>query len=141
VSDAFLGVIALAVLVMASIQVALVVMAVRATRRVGRLADRLEEDLRPVVSSLQSVAADAARAASAAASQVERVDHLTKDLAVRVEQTAAALQAAVLAPLREGFAVIEGLRAVLGSLRGLRGRRRDHRGPTESDENDALFIG
>ena len=140
-SDTFLGVIALAVLVMASIQVALVVMAVRATRRVGRLADRLEEDLRPVVSSLQSVAADAARAASAAASQVERVDHLTKDLAVRVEQTAAALQAAVLAPLREGFAVIEGLRAVLGSLRGLRGRRRGHRGPTESDENDALFIG
>jgi hypothetical protein len=141
VSDLFLGLIAFAVLVMASIQVAVIVVAARAARRVGRLADRLEEDLKPVVSSLQAVATEAARAASAAASQVERVDLLTKDLAARVEQTAAAVQAGVLAPLREGFAVVEGLRAVLSSLRDLRSSRSRHRGPVAADEEDALFIG
>ena len=139
-NDVFLGVIALAVTVMATLQVAIIVVAARAARRVGRFADRLEEDLRPVVSSLQSIAGEAARVASAAATQVDRVDDLTKDLAARVEQTAATLQAGVLAPLREGYAVIEGLKAVVSSLRDLRARPRAGR-PTATEEEDALFIG
>lgn len=139
-SDVFLGVIALAVTVMATLQVAIIVVAARAARRVGRVADRLEEDLRPVVASLQSIAAEASRVASAAAAQVDRVDDLTKDLVARVEQTAATLQTGVLAPLREGYAVIEGLKAVVSSLRDLRARQRDRR-PTPTEEEDALFIG
>ena len=63
-SDVFLGLIAAAVLVMAGIQVAAVVIAARLARRLDRFADRLEEDLRPVVASLQALTADAARATS-----------------------------------------------------------------------------
>ncbi|MGH9253771.1 MAG: hypothetical protein ACRD3C_04295 [Vicinamibacterales bacterium] len=63
-SEVFLGVIAVAVLVMAAIQVAVVIIAVRATRRLDRFADRLEQDIRPVVASLQALTADAARATS-----------------------------------------------------------------------------
>lgn len=63
-SDLFLGVIAAAVLVMAAIQVAAVVVAVRLVRRVDRFADRVEQDIRPIVASLQALTADAARATS-----------------------------------------------------------------------------
>jgi len=62
VSDIFLGIIAVAVLVMAAIQVAAVVVALRLARRVDRFADRVEEDIRPIVASLQALTADAARA-------------------------------------------------------------------------------
>jgi len=64
VSDVFLGIIAVAVLVMAAIQVAAVVIAARLARRLDRFADRLEQDIRPVVASLQALTADAARATS-----------------------------------------------------------------------------
>ncbi|OFW01303.1 MAG: hypothetical protein A3I61_00115 [Acidobacteria bacterium RIFCSPLOWO2_02_FULL_68_18] len=63
-SDVFLGVIALAVLVMAAIQVAVVIVALRLARRVDRFADRVEQDIRPIVASLQALTADAARATS-----------------------------------------------------------------------------
>lgn len=63
-TDVFLGVIAVAVLVMAAIQVAAVVVALRLVRRVDRFADRVEEDIRPIVASLQALTADAARATS-----------------------------------------------------------------------------
>jgi hypothetical protein len=63
-SDVFLGVIAVAVLVMAAIQVAAVVVAVRLMRRIDRFADRVEQDIRPIVASLQALTADAARATS-----------------------------------------------------------------------------
>jgi hypothetical protein len=64
-SDLFLGLIAFAVLVMAAIQVAAVIIAMRLARRVDRLADRLERDARPIVASLQSLTADAARLTTA----------------------------------------------------------------------------
>jgi hypothetical protein len=63
-SEVFLGVIAVAVLVMAAIQVAAVVVALRFARRVDRFADRVEQDIRPIVASLQALTADAARATS-----------------------------------------------------------------------------
>lgn len=63
-TDVFLGVIAVAVLVMASIQVAAIVVVARMARRLDRFADRLEQDIRPVVASLQALTADAARATS-----------------------------------------------------------------------------
>lgn len=63
-TDLFLGIIAVAVLVMAAIQVAAVVVAVRLARRVDRFADRVEQDIRPIVASLQALTADAARATS-----------------------------------------------------------------------------
>lgn len=63
-TDVFLGVIAVAVLIMAVIQVAAIVVALRMARRLDRFADSLEQDIRPVVASLQALTADAARATS-----------------------------------------------------------------------------
>lgn len=63
-SDVFLGLIAAAVLVMAVIQVSAVVIIARLARRLDRFTNRLEEDIRPVVASLQALTEDAARATS-----------------------------------------------------------------------------
>ena len=66
-NDLFLGVIAAAVLVMAIIQVAAIVYAARAARRLGEAFARLEQDVRPILASLQALSADAARATRVAA--------------------------------------------------------------------------
>jgi hypothetical protein len=64
VTEVFLGIIAVAVLVMAAIQVVAIVVTARVARRLDRFADSLEHEIRPVVASLQALTADAARATS-----------------------------------------------------------------------------
>lgn len=63
-TDLFLGVIAVSVLVMAVIQVAGIVMAARVARRVGGVADRVEQGVDKVFASVHGMTQDAARAAS-----------------------------------------------------------------------------
>jgi len=111
-TELFLGIIALAVLVMAVIQVAAVVLAARTARRVDRLADRLEQDLRPIVTNLQTVTAEAARASALATAQLERADRLFNDIGTRVEHILAAVQETLIAPAREGCGSRRGALAV-----------------------------
>jgi hypothetical protein len=140
VSEVFLGIIALAVVVMAVIQVAGIVFAVSAARRIGETADRLERDLRPVVQNLQSITADAARAASLAAAQMDRADRLFGDLSRRAEQIMAAVPA-ILGPAGKGVAFMSGLKAVISIMRDLRRPGRRTSRPATAEEEDALFIG
>jgi hypothetical protein len=138
VTDVFLGIIAGAVLVMAIIQVAAIVVAARAARRVGEAVQRLERHVQPIVANLQSVSADAARASASAAAQVERAGKLMEDLAVRVDQTVSSAQEAILRPARDGLAMLERLRSIVFGMFG--GRPSPSR-PANVDEEDALFIG
>jgi hypothetical protein len=59
-------------------------------------------------------------------------------MSVRVEDTMAAVQAAVVTPAREGMAVIAGLKAALGALRDLKA---SPGGRGRADDDDPLFIG
>ena len=138
-NEVFLGIIALAVAVMAAIQVGAIIMATRVARRVDRLANQIEQDIRPVFENLTVMSAEAARAAALAATQVERADRLFVDLAQRVDLTLNTLQSRVLGPAREGAALLAGLRAALGAFKDLRetGRKRT----SAVEEEDALFIG
>ena len=70
-TELFLGVIAAAVLIMAIIQVAAIVFALRAARRVDDAVSRFEQHVQPIVANLQSISTDAARATSVASAQVE----------------------------------------------------------------------
>jgi len=137
-SNVLLGIIAVSVLAMAVIQVAAIVMAARAARRLGDLAERLEHDIRPIVTNLQSVSADAAKTAALAAATVERADRFLQDAAHRVEQTLSAVPA-LIESARDGFNVLAGLRAFLAAFRDLRASSR--RRPAAVEEEDALFIG
>lgn len=138
-SDLFLGVIAAAVLIMAIIQVAAIVFALRAARRVGDAVSRFEQDVQPLVANLQAIASDAARATSAATAQVERASQMLTDLAKRVDDTAAAVQSSILGPAREGYAIVQGILAAIAAWR-TGGPARSKR-PATADEEDALFIG
>ena len=135
-TDVFLGIIAVATLATAIVQIGVLVAAGLLTRRVGRLVDRVEHDLSPVFASLHAIAQDAARAASLTTAQVERVDRLFADAALRVDETLKLVQSAVAAPAREGAALVSGLRAALNAIRS---GMRSPRGRTADDE-DALFI-
>jgi len=109
-----------------------------AARRIGQVADRLEHDLRPVVSNLQAITSEAARVTALAAMQMERTDRLFADLSRRAEQVMAAVPT-LLGPAGKGFAFLNGIKAALAAIHEL--RRSSRRGPAHPDEEDALFIG
>lgn len=169
-NDVFLGIIAVAVAVMAIIQVAMIVVATRAARRVGEVVSRFEQDVRPVLANLQSLstearpilanlqdvvtearpimaslqtmAADAARATSSAAAQLERAETLITNFLKRIDGVMTSLQGTVLKPARQGFAVFQGIKAALAVFRDPTPRDTGarRRAPVVEEE-DALFIG
>jgi hypothetical protein len=106
---------------------------------VARIVNDIEREMMPIMQNLNAMARDAARATALAAGQVERVDKLFTDLTLRVEQTAATVQKAIIAPLREGAAVMAAVKAALAVLKAL--TRRSGPSGTRSEEEDALFIG
>jgi hypothetical protein len=135
--DVFLGVIAVATLAIAIAQVGVIIAAGLMARRVGRMVDQLEREVKPLFGHLNAIGADAARAVALATQQVERVDILMADIAVRVEQTLNVVQSSIAAPAREGRAMMGAFRAAIQALREMRGgRTRQGRG----DDEDPLFI-
>ena len=85
--DVFLGVIAVATLTTAVAQIWLIIAAGMMARRVGRIVDQLERDVKPLFGHLNAIGNDASRAVALATAQVERADKLFGDLTVRVEDT------------------------------------------------------
>jgi hypothetical protein len=139
-SGVFLGIIALAVTVMAVVQVGVIVFGARLARRVEQLAMQLDRDLKPLIVNLNVVGQEAARAAELAAAQVQRVDQLFGEIALRVEETADSLQTAIIAPAREGMALVHGVRAAFAALKEMRSAGVPERA-ARHDEEDPLFIG
>jgi hypothetical protein len=135
--DVFLGVIAVATLAIAVAQIGVIIAAGIMARRVGRMVDQLERDVKPLFGHLNAIGADASRAVALATAQVERADKLFTEVAVRVEQTLTVVQASIGGPAREGRAMMGAFRAALQAIRELRnGRTRQGRG----DDEDPLFI-
>ncbi len=137
-SDAFLGVIAAATLVMALIQVGAIIFAARLARQVQQLMASMQTEIRPLVARATAVADEASRTASLATAQAEKIDRLVTDLSCRVEDTAAVIQEAIVIPAREALAIVAAVKAGLGALRALRDLRPR---PGRAEDEDALFIG
>jgi hypothetical protein len=156
-TDLYLGLIALGVIVVATIQVAAFVLATRALGRIGEMAKRFEQDVRPILVNLQKVSEDAARASAQGAAQIDRLDALVSNVARRVEETAATVQHAILQPARDGLALLTSLKNIIASFREPRGTREarpaaEGQAPRESHPSparpaqhgpadDELFIG
>ena len=138
-AEVFLGVIALATFTMAAIQVGVIVYGMGVARRVNQLLTEVEREMKPLAESVNTIARDAACISSLAAGQVERVDRLVNDLTFRIEQTATTVQDAILRPLREGAAIMAGVKAVIEVFRELTGRSNPT--PTRKEDEDTLFIG
>lgn len=138
-NDVYLAVIAVAVAAMALIQIAAIVVAMRAAKRVSEAVSRFETDVRPIVTNLKAMSVDAARTASIASAQAQRAEHLIGDLTTRVHHTVAAVEASVITPAREAYAIVQGLVGALAAFR--QGPAPPHRRHTAAEDEDALFIG
>jgi hypothetical protein len=145
-ASVFLGVIALATLATAIMQIAVLIAAGRLARRIERFVDHTEQELKPIMGHLDAIGRDVSRAASLATAQVERADRVITTQVERADRVLASLvdrlgetldtiQTAVTRPAREGAALLAGFRAALGILRerGVRSRSR-------ADDEKALFI-
>jgi hypothetical protein len=134
----FVGLIALATLVTAAVQVALVVAVLRLGRRLQALGEQVEHELQPLIANATAVSSHAARLSELAVSQVERTDRLFADLAARIEQTTRLVQGTLLAPAREGRALLAAVGAVIGAVREAAAARS---AAAPVDDDDPLFIG
>jgi hypothetical protein len=133
--NVFLGVIAVATLSTAIFQIAVLIAAARLARRIEKLTDTVESELRPLFAHLDAIGREAARVTTLASAQVERVDLLFGDVSARLEDTMDSVQQAFAVPMREGSALLAGVRAAFGGLKVPRPRPR-----TRGDDEDALFI-
>ena len=145
-SGVFLGIIAVATLVMALIQVGAIIAVLRIAKEAQDVARQAQDvltsvhrDVKPLLAKANEVAEGASKAVTLATAQAEKVDKLVTDLTRRVDETSRLVQHAIITPAREGIAVVAALKAGLSALRGFgsfRGRPGSH-----SEEDDALFIG
>ena len=133
----FVGTIAAATVVMAAIQVCIIVYASRLAKKVDRLTDQVEHEIKPLLASVKTIGDNAVHVSSLAVAQLERADRLLADVTARVEQTLKTLQ--TLTAAREGLALIAGLRAAFSAFQSL--RQRGRRSGVGADEEEALFIG
>jgi len=136
-SEIFLGVIALATLVMALIQVGAAVAVARIARQAQQVLTSVQQDVRPLMGKINAIADEASRTAVIATMQAEKVDRLVTDLSRRVDETAGVVQQAIITPAREGLAIVAALRAGVGALK----RSRPARHGRHAEEEDPLFIG
>ena len=140
----FLGAIATATVVMALVQVGIIAYGARFARRVDRMVDVIELELKPALDRVNAMGGDMNRATSLAVAQVERADQLFARVAERVDRITVVTQDAVITPFRRGSALLEGLRVALSVLRGAStpsSEPPDGRMRPVTDDEEALFIG
>lgn len=141
-SDVWLGVIAVAVALMATIQVAAIVLALRLARRVDQLTTDIEREVKPLIANLTTMTAEASRAVALATVQVQRADRLFGDLALSAERTMAIASQLVGGPAKNGFALFSAARAAYSAFQDLRdSSRRRQPSRTTPDDEESLFIG
>jgi len=137
-NEVFLGVIALATLVMALIQVGAIVFAARLARQMQHLVETVQQDIRPLISRANAIAEEASRTAVLATAQAQKFDRLVTELTRRVDETSAVVQQAIITPAREGLALVAAVKAGISALKSMRDARARSR---NVEEEDALFIG
>ena len=135
-SVVFLGVMAVALVAMAVTQIVVCLALVKATKQLGETVTQVQRDLRPLIDKATRMTDDAARVTALALTQVERIDRLVASISVRVEETVGVMQEAVAQPVRQGAALMAGLKAVIAAIREWQSR-----GASQREDEDPLFVG
>lgn len=138
-SEVFLGIIALATLAMAVLQIGAALAVSRLARDAQKTFTSVQDDVKPLIAKVSALADEANKTASLAKVQVEKIDVLVTTLTRRIDETSVVVQQAVMTPAREGLAILAAVKAGLGALRGFRdmapGQGR------HAEDEDPLFIG
>jgi len=116
-TEVFLGVIAVATLVMALIQLGLVVGGIIAVKRVNEMLTRVETSAKPVLAHVDELILDTKASLAAARAQVDRVERQTLHVLTRTEQAVQRVEGYLVAPAREGIALVAGARALVSAFR------------------------
>ena len=135
-TEVWLGVSAGAVAVMASLQIAVLRRVSQVAREASQATRDLRRELTPLIAKAHKIADDAGRVSALALTQVERVDQLFESTALRIDETMQTVQDTLIRPVRQGAAVMAGVKAALAVFRA-----RQDRGRYDRDDDDALFIG
>lgn len=133
-STLLLSVIAVATIVIAVVQIGVVIFAVRLAKRVSRLVDVVEHEIRPTLARVDAVSSDVARVTSLASNQAERLDQIASHLIDKIDKILTAADRSVFAPLKQGAGFLFGLRAALSAFRG---ESTQSKGPSNDGENSS----
>jgi DNA anti-recombination protein RmuC len=126
-----------ALVVMAIVQVATLVVIAKAGRQAAHAVQQIQREMHPLIEKAHRITDDAGRITALTLKQVERVDEMITSTSARVESTLGVIEASIIQPIRQGTALISGLRAAMEVVRAWRDRdRRDSR-----EDEDGLFIG
>jgi len=117
-STLLLSVIAIATVIIAVVQIGVVIFAVRLAKRLSRLVDVVEHEIRPTLARVDAVSSDVARVTSLASTQAERLDQITSHFVDKIDEILTAADRSVFAPLRQGAGFLFGLRAALSAFGG-----------------------
>lgn len=139
-TETSLAVIAFAVVVMAVVQVVVALSAAKAARDAAQAIAALRKDMGPILDNARRASEDAARVAALALTNMERMSTFVDTTTAQVAETVELVRDAVMAPIRQGSALLAGLKAAL-SFFGDRNRRSGSAKDTVPDEDESLFIG
>ena len=135
-TEVWLGVIAVAVLVMAVAQVAVLIRLSQVAKETSEATRDLRRELTPLIAKAHRIADDASHVSALAVAQMERVDHVLSTTVRNIDHTVAVVQSAIISPVRQGTALVAGVKAALAVFKA-----RQDRGRYGRDDEDALFIG
>ena len=116
-STLLLSVIAAATVIMAVVQIGVVVFAAKLAKRVSRLVDVIEHEIKPTLARVDAVSSDVARVTSLASNQAERLDQITSQLIEKIDDILTVADRSVFAPLKQGAGFLCGLRAAFSAFR------------------------
>jgi len=140
---ACLAAMAVALVAMALGQIILAVTAVRMARESLKVVNDLRADVKPVLDNaqrvlenVQRIADHASQVTSLALVQMERVDSVMASSIQRIDDTMDVVQQSVVRPLRQGAALMAGVKAAVEHFVKRPDRPRHGR-----EDEDALFVG
>ena len=133
-STFLLSVIAVATVIMAVVQIGVVLFTSRLAKRVNRLVDFIEREIKPTLVRVDAVSSDVARVTSLASNQAKRLDQIASHLIEKIDEIMTVADRSVFAPLKQGAGFLSGLRAALLAFRD---ESTQSQPPTDSDESSS----
>ena len=139
-TESWLAIIAFATVIMAMVQVVVALTAARAARDAAQAIAQLRRDMGPILDNSRRASEDAARVAALALTNMERMNTFIETTTAEVAATVENVRDAILGPLRQGSALLSGLKAAF-SFFADRPRRSGKGQDPAGDDDENLFIG
>jgi len=142
ISTLFLGAIAVSTLMMAVVQIGIIIYGMRLAKRVNHLVELMEREVKPALEKVNAISSDANRATLLVVAQLERADQLFSQFAQRVNHLTTLAEDAVVEPVKQSAALLQGFRAALSAFLGIdKTTSETHLDDQSSEDEEPLFIG